>query len=795
MRHLLSPLPLLLLLAGCSPLRDNDAKLGDPGEACTETAECGSGLVCSAGGLCAPPGEPGTAGPNAACTADTDCRIDLICSGAGRCAATDRRGEDGDVCFSDATCEAPLLCGHDGRCAAPGAEGTVAIGAGCTVDADCGFGLVCDGNSQCAERPRWGGVECPAVPMAGSPRVLHEVPRGAPAGDFFGLPFPDDARRVTQGLDLTGYPGLEQAPQPAGLIGTLMAEVGPGADGFGVNSAVLFRFSAPMDYDTLTFGGDDASFAFIDLTEGASYGRRPRSRFFATTDRAPYICHNWLGIRPSEGSPLEASHTYGALFFKGLTDSNGVPFEPDADLVALLAETPPSHPAMVNAWNRYAPLRRWLATEGVPAEDVLGAAVFTTADPTPRAAALPAAVAAAPEPVISDMTECDGGTPSPCAGPGGRRCGDVNPLYGEYHARVALPDFLTGVPPYRTWGGTFDLGADGAPRVQRQSQACLAMTVPRGPAPAGGWPTVIYAPDLGEGFRAFIDNGFANRLARLGWAVISVEPLLDGARFGEEAPPEAATLGALLNDVLRPARARDLVLQSAAELHAVVRLLSTYRVPTADGNQRFSGEKLAFFGQGRGAWVGVPFLAYAPTVDAAVLSSAGAGWIDTLRFTTAPHRPGYQLAVELADDGLNGMHPGLHLVQAALDPADPMNFGGLIRRPPEGVTPKHVLHIVGLEDGRTPYATANHLAIALRLQRVGSAPDEFPGVDPAEAGAVRGNVDYRSAGLRTQVVKLYAPDGGDGAQVAFELQPAIADVGTFFRTLLEDPDGVPTVNP
>ncbi len=793
MHRILRIAPVCLLLAACSPLRDNEAKLGDPGEACTQTSECGSGLVCSAGEICAPAGEPGTGGANAPCTADDDCRIDLLCSGAGRCAATDRRGGEGDVCFSDATCEAPLVCDHNARCAATSAPGTGALTDACAVDADCGFGLVCGPDATCLSRPRWGGAECPPVPMTGPPRVLHSVPRGQPGGDFYELPFPDDARRLDRGLDLSGFPGLAQSPQPATLIGTLVAGLEQSATGFGVNSAVLFRFSTPLDYDTLSFGGDDATFAFIDITEGPSLGRRPRSRFFATTDRAAYICHNWLGIRPSEGSPLEAGHTYAAVFRRGLTDSNGVVLEPDADLVALLAETPPSHPALVNAWNRYQPLRSWLASEDIPAEDILGAAVFTTATPQALAATLPAAVEAAPAPAMSALTECDGGTPSPCAGPGGRRCGDVNPLYGEYHAKVTVPDFLTGIAPYRDWGGTFDLRADGTPKLQRQSDVCVAMTVPRGPAPAGGWPTVIYAPDLGHGFRAFIDNGFANRMARLGWAVISAEPTLDGARFGESTAPEPAELGAWLDDITRPSRTRDLVLQGAAELHALVRLLSTYRVPTADGNQRFSGTHLAFLGHGRGARAGVPFLTHAPTLEAAVLASAGGGWIDTLRFTTAPNRPGYQLAVELADDALNGMHPALHLLQTVLDPADPVNFGALLRRPPEGVSPKHLLMVVGLGDTRTPYATSNHLAIALRLQRVGDTDDEFPGVDVVERSPARGNVDFRSQGLRTQVVKVY-PAEGEGADVAFERQAAIADVGDFFRGLLEDPEGVPTIS-
>ena len=786
----LSALPLLVLLA-CSPLRDNEAQLKGPDDPCLETRECGSGLVCAADGVCTAFGQPGTAGPNDVCAADTDCRLELICTGAGRCAATDQRGDEGAVCKADGNCEAPFVCDHGGHCATQGGEGTAALDGACVDNNSCGYGLICSPDDMCAARPKWGGVTCGSPVVEGPPRVLFEVPRGTSTADFFRLPFPDDSRRETTGLNLSGFPGLEQSPAPASLIGALVSSLEQAATGFGLNSSIVFRFSAPLAYDTLRFGGDDATFMFVDVTEGSSVGRRPRSRFFATTDRSPYICHNWLAIRPSEGTPLEPGHTYAAFFRKGLTDTNGTPLEADTDLTALLGDTPPAHPAMRAAWSNYQPFRAWLATAEIPTEDIVGSAVFTTAQARTRTGNMRAAVHAAPVPTLEDLTVCDGGTASPCDGPGRRACGDVNPLFTEVHAVANLPDFLTGVPPYRSWGGTMSAGDQ--PRLQRQTQACVGITLPRGDLPPDGWPVVLYAPDVGDGFRSFIDNGFANRMARLGWAVVSLEPILDGNRFGEAPPEDARALAEWLDDLDRPERTRDLLVQSTAELFAMTRLLRAARALTADGEIRFDGSHLTFFGHGRGSRAGVPFLAYEPDISAAILASATGGWIDTMRFTTSPNRPGFDLATALADDGLNGMHPALHLLQTVLDPADPMNYGPLLRRPPEGVPAKHLLMMVGMDNSHAPLQPVNHLAISARFGQMGDVLAEFDAVEPIGGGYAEGNVNFGD-GPRTQALKQYAPgDSGDGHLVPFESQAAIGDLTTFFTGLLED-DGVPRVN-
>jgi hypothetical protein len=529
---------------------------------------------------------------------------------------------------------------------------------------------------------------------------------------------------------------------------------------------------------------------FIDITEGPTAGRRPRARFFATTDRTRFLCPNWLGIRPGEGSPLEAEHTYAVLFRRGVTDANGVALEPDADFAALLVNTPPGDPALAEPWKRYAKLRDWMIANGVPAEDLVGGSIFTTEDPRAIVGQVRDTVHGAPAPTLENVVECDGGTPSPCAfNTEGRACGDVNGLFTEVHGRVRLPDLLNGLPPYTEWGGTIQRDTAGAIKVQRLAPVCAAFTVPLGDAPAEGWPTIMYVPDVGQGFRAFVRNGFAARMARLGFAVVSVDPPLEGDRSPGNTSLSARDVGEVLDDLSRPVRARDLRLQAAADLFGLVRLLSGARIPRGGTLQPLDFNRISMLGHGQGAEAASLFLAWEPVVTAGVLASGGGGVTDRLRVTTLPNRPGFELALALADDAFNGMHPALHLAQHLLDPVDAANHAVLFRRPPEGVGSKHLLHLLVRDDERTPFVLQHSLAIAGRLPQVDTG-DPLDAVEPGTPGTLRGNINS-AAGPRTQAVKVRATGG---LEAAFADEGAIGDINRFFEGLNSE-EGLPVVSP
>lgn len=778
---------LLTTWAGCSPTRDNDGLVGIPGDSCAQDADCGPGLVCGAADQCALLGSPGTRGESDECTQDEDCRSGLLCNAAGRCDAQ-QRGGAGERCQANSSCQAPLLCNAEGACAATGSAGTAQELDACSVSEDCGLGLLC-ADGACTGLPKWSGADC-SPPAEGPPRVLFKMSRGGTPANFFDAPFPNDARRPGGRVDWRGFPGLDAVAEPAQFVQRHIAALTEEGGAFGLNPAIIFRFSARLDYSSLTFGGDDATFIFVDITDKDGAGRRPRSRFFATTDRARYICHDWLGIRPSEGSPLEPYRTYAVFFRKGIKTDAGELIEQDTDLTALLGPISPEHPALSGAWQRYAGFRTWLGAAGIPAEDVVGATVFSTGNPRRLVERAFEAVDATDVAAVESITLCDGGTDSPCEGPDGRTCGDVNPLFSEVHFKLGLPNFLQGLPPYTEGGGTIAF-KNGKPRLQRFESVCAAATVPRGDAPPEGWPVAIFMHDSGDHFRSFIDRGVAARLAQLGWAVVSYDGVLQGDRAGLEVPPTGAESAQVLDNPSRPIFARDHGLQAAMDARSLIRVVAETPVRAGAVNTRFNPAQIVLFAHGRGARAAVPALAYDPVASAGVLTSAGAGWVDMARLSRSPFNRGAALEIALADDKLNGMHPGLHLGQALLDPVDPMNFGPLLRQPPEGIPAKHLFMLQGVDDQRVPEATQNHLAIAARLPLVGEALGLDTALQSVEEGTARGNTRIGGKDI-TRAVKQYVTSEGDPADLAFESREAISDLNDFFESLQA---GAPTIKP
>ncbi len=776
-----------VVLFACSPLQENPALLGEEGDVCADHNECGSGLVCNAEGECAEVGDPGTAGKNQACSEDGDCRMGLVCRGDVLC-APQQSGAAGDTCFTPQDCQDPLVCGHDGACAAPDGPGTGMEGSRCEDDEACAFGMVCTADGVCGPLPRWSGVDCDRDADDGPPRLLFEV-RQVGERDFFSLPFPNDIRRTAGGgLDLSGFPGVGAGEEPGAIIDRYLPAVTHSADGFSPNSAVLFRFSTGIDYDTLVFAGDDPTFAFVDVTPGESIGRRPRSRFFATTDRDRYICHNWLGIRPTEGSALEAGHTYAVYFKEGLKAADGTALVPDEDFAAVMGPSSPTHPALADAWQRYAPFRSWLATEGIPAEEVLGAAVFTVGHPQAPARAIRDAVYSGVAPTVEGLTLCDGGTPSPCGSSRDRACGDLNPFYAEIHGMVKVPGYLQGTPPFTDAGGNIVWEA-GRPRLQRQDSVCAAFTVPLGDAPAGGWPVVLFAHDVGDHYRSFVSRELATRLARLGWAVVSFDGVLQGDRAGDDRTDPGIILERLEN-LEHPNLQRDHGLQALADLFSVTRALRGTQVRNDLANGGFNVDKMVFFGHGRGALPGMAYITLEGSGVGAVFANPGAGMLDLLRLTRAPVNLGAELEIAFADPELNGMHPGLHLVQTWLDPRDPVNFGPAVRRPEEGIAARNILMLYGVGDEQIARGPQTHFAVAARLESVGPVLEEMDAVRAAETN--RGNV-RTTDGARTQVVKQYDAGDGDAHDIAFESEAAIGDLNQFFTGLFQDPEGLPTI--
>ena len=736
----LSP-ALLLAAVGCS---DSDGGSGTSrgsakeGESCQRTSDCEGSLLCAGDSTCQRAGEPGTAAKGDNCSNPQGCRLGLVCGSNGKCADPGTGGAGAD-CRGPEDCLANFACAADGKCAQSGSPGTKGPGADCEQSSECSLGLVCLGGS-CNAVSFWAGVSC--TDPEGDFRALFEVPRtGQALDEFYRLPFPNDIRRKDGNVDVSGHPNPGTA-LPLGfgdVVGEYIKAINRDVTGFGVNTTVLMRLSQTADLNTLTPRGENPTVQFINIDKDSDrYARGISFAMGASTGGGKYICPNWVSARPAPfGAPLQPETTYAVLLREGIKKEDGTAAVQDADFAAMVSETEPTDADLKAAWDVYKPLREYLADQEINPATVLSAAVFTTMNPRRRMAKIREAVrdeTSASAAAVSQLTLCDGTSTSPCDdGSTGQACPtQVDPAFDELQGLYKTPVFQQGTAPYKlpANGGAIDYDTDGKPMVVREDDVCVAMSIPKGPMPEGGWPVVIFGHGTGGSYRTFINNGTAAALADIKdgggadlakMAVISIDGAMHGPRRNSEDEPDG-----LFFNLANPAAARDNTYQGAADKFQLVRVIEALSLdagasPTGAA-LRFNTQHLYLFGHSQGTIEGIPFAAYEPLVRGVVLSGAGGYLLSSLLDKTKPVNVAAAVQFALADSSLMSAgtnHPLLNLLQLYFEEVDTLNYGRqLLQSPPEGVDAKHVFLSYGLTDNFTPATTIEALTRVMSLPRV-----------------------------------------------------------------------------
>lgn len=761
------------------------------GDSCSDDQPCRPGLRC-ADAVC----EPSRSSPlGAPCTISAECEPGLQCVGA-TCASAGE-GVEGDPCLTDASCQAGLRCDVVGLALQCIPEGDGDIGAECATGKDCYAGLSCVAGS-CVFAPlgplaglSWPGVDCEATSET-EVRAYFEVPGADPpgeAGDFFRLPFPNDVRRSETGLDLTGFP-----TPGAGVLGfdavARYVEAVSGETGWGTTPTVFFRFSGPIDAESIEVG-------FTDITPGSpEYGYRPGHSWVYSPERTKYVCSDWLAVRRlvsrmnDDGTtwgPLRPGHTYAVWLTTSMRSATGEPIARSEHLTALLSDTPPSDPALLAAHTAYAPFRAFLADPDKPAdnpgspEEILNATLITAAEVRAPMAALAEAVETEPVPVANSWVLCGDGVSSPCPqAEGGRACGTGDEAYDEYQALIELPVFQRGTAPYLAP----DDGGDIASEPVRTEAVCLSLSVPKATMPDSGWPLVIHAHGTGGSYRGHVRpevaGAFSDAVApteEVPMAVLGIDQVQHGPRRGDStSDPED-----LFFNFANPKAARGNPLQGAADQLALVRWASTLDVPAeVSGGARIliDPDAIVFFGHSQGATHGSLAMPYTDGVQAVVLSGNGASLMHALLAKTQPVNLPAVLPLLLGDATFSPeseaaiYHPVLSLLQHWIDPADPLNFATSIAfDPPEGRTGKHVFQTFGLGDSYSPPQTMELYALMASLDLVASTPPlevPYPIGNLMEVPApLAGN----RSGLTLGVRRYPQTPGEDGHFVAFATTP------------------------
>ena len=790
------------------------------GDSCAPGTPCRMGLSCSAG-KCSPPA--GTTAAGAACQIGPEC-MSGMCGPTRTCDAPGT-GVASDHCGGDADCSQGLRCAFDGTSLFPKcvAQGNKDYGQSCTTTRDCYQGLFCTASKCIAPvfppglaLPKgippyipspvatpWPGAMCPAPLMTGTVTARFHVPRpGDPMdGDFYKLPFPNDAARDKMGT--VSYANHPHDPSPAVGFDVLKPYLDAlSTEPFGNYPTIYFTFDGQFDFASLTAAGDDPQIRLVDLSGAQtdpSWGQRRGLSFVMTDGRNRYICNNYLAIRPGEGEPLKSGGLYAAIVRAGVkTRSDGSLVKADADLIALLGSSPPSDPALADAYAAYAPLRDYLGKAKPTAIDpsqVLNATLFTVGKPPAIAAAMRSSVRAiATGPTVKSMTLCSAGATSPCPQhDGDRNCGAPDPNFDEIHAMVDIPIFQQGSPPYLTSqdGGNIDTSSNVVAPVRTES-VCMALTIPKGTPPADGWPVALYAHGTGGSFRGHATDGTAAMLSnvdlgggtKIGFAVLGIDQIGHGPRrCGGGACTSTASPDDIVFNFVNPQAARFNYVQGAADQHTLVRLVETLAIDaTVTGTAiAFNPKKTVYWGHSQGATEGALFLASDSSIGGAVLSGEGGGLVEALTSKTSPIdiKDGLWVALsESSPSAVDVWHPVLSLLQNWVDPSDPIHFAALDGRPalPSGVAafPRNIFQPSGTSDTYTPFPVQFAYALAAGLTFVDPVLDAKVTTSPSAQGN-----STLGALMATTAFRQYMPTGYDGHFVAFRNDQAKIDVTKF----------------
>lgn len=620
---------------------------------------------------------------------------------------------------------------------------------------------------------------------------------------FFDLPMPSDLRLTDKGgPDYSGFPN----PNGVTLIENVRT-IAQDRPGFPVIPVGYFRFEAPIppqDSEVVIPADKASPVLLVDVDPDSDERGRLFPTVAATSEPDNYTPENLLAVAPRPGFILHPERTYAFVVLRSLGDANGDPLGVPPSLAALAdpAAGAPEGAFAAAAKTLYTPLWETLDTLGIPRTDIAAATVFTTGDVVKGTFEISSAVKEKTTVEITGLAldPDDGAT---------------HERFCELHGKVLYPQYQKGTPPFDT-EGLFEIGADGLPVKQRDEEAPIAIAIPKGPMPAGGYPLLVYFHGSGGLAAQFIDRGKiftpdgspekgkgpAHVLSAFGIAsagsALPVNPeRLPGA--GETEYLNLNNLAAMRDTFRQGVIEQRLFIEALRKLTIDPALLAACAGPTLPAGEtafHFSEENLLAQGQSMGGMYTNMIGSTEPRIQAVVPTGAGGFWTYfILKTSLIPNAAGAVGSLLLQTQvPLTFLHPAMHAAETGLEPADPMIYmPRLARRPLEDHPIRPIYEPVGEGDSYFPTVLYDAIALAYGHEAAGDtiwptmqealALDGLEGVLPYP---VVDNRPSEAGGSYTGVVVQYAGDGiYDPHGIYGQLDEVKYQYGCFFDTFLK----------
>lgn len=562
---------------------------------------------------------------------------------------------------------------------------------------------------------------------------------------FYAMPYPSDLRLTADGTpDLRGFPNNLQTQIVEGLRKTAMQRLG-----FPQMPVGYFHFDAelaPQD-PTVVLPADASQPVLLVDVDPASPDRGTLFPVVAGTPASDrYLLDGTLEVAARVGVVLHESRTYAFVVMRSLRDATGANVSaPDAFRALESASAPTAAPELA-AWKLYQPLWSTLGQLGVDLANVAVATVFTTGDVVRDTAALSSKVIAQYHTSITDLRV-------PTGGDQGRYC--------EVVGKISYPQFQEGTPPFDT-EGLFQMGADGLPIKQRDEVVPVAISLPKGPMPAGGYPLIVYfhasgglsTDDFNDGPSTSVDDpgapgqGPAYVVAPHGLAMAgSALPL------NPERVPGASEYEYL--NFANPASFRDTFRQGIVEQRMFIDALAKLAIdpaavsgctglalPSGETSFHFQMTPLHAQGQSMGGMYTNLVGATDPRIKVVVPTGAGGDWSYMVLTTQAVDNAANSLQVLLGTGPLTFLHPVLHLLETAWEPAEPFVYMRRIAKDPlPGHPVRPVYDPVGKDDRYFSSGVYDGVALAYGNKQAGDVV--WPAMqDTLASGGLGGVLPY-----------------------------------------------------
>ncbi|MEM1029505.1 MAG: hypothetical protein AAF928_01620 [Myxococcota bacterium] len=533
------------------------------------------------------------------------------------------------------------------------------------------------------------------APSAAGTTASFDAAASFEGAAFYDFPFPSDLRRTADGApDFSGFP----FPADNAIVDTAL----PGAmnrPGFALATATYFRFSAPLapltpDDATFVRGADDSppNLYLLDVDADSPERGRIVPTVGYTVTPGVYAPEHLLAVAPHPGIPLRPGTTYAAVVQADFGDATGAPLGTPAALAALAAGERPEGATGTALADLYQPLWDTLAAEGIAPESVAAASVFTTGDVVGQTARWGDAVVANHDVTFGSFAiDPDDGAD--------------HERFCELHATVTMPQFQAGTAPFRGADEADIVIVDDAPARQSDETFPIAITIPKGPMPADGYPLVVYVHGSGGVFTQVVDRGPqtepdgpqtpgegpAHVVARHGLAAVGAAMPVSPDRVPDVGDFDYAlnttNVDAFPGNFRQGVFEQRLLIEAMASLEidpAALTGCDGPSLPPGATSYRFDLSRLALMGQSMGAQYANMIAATEPAVRVLVPTGAGGPW--TLMFLESDLFGGLDRLV----GGLFGIepeetwfaHPGVNMLHHAWEPGDAYSYVSRIARDP-----------------------------------------------------------------------------------------------------------------